>query len=203
MSRRFCKPFEKSLNQPAVDTDELSRQLRNGDLVFISVINPLYKHVAKVSDSLATHVGIAFRDDVHGWLIAESTVPFAKYTALNKYLRRSRDGWVAVRRVASNLNASQINSLRDACDRRMGGLYGFGFNYDSRRLYCSKFVYDSYLEGLSIEVGSIQSFESLLKPQTDQSLWFWRLWFFGVIPWARRTVTPANQLNTAKFKVAN
>ena len=203
MSHHFRRPFKDSLKQPVVDVDELSRQLRNGDLVFISVINPLYKHVANVTNSPATHVGIAFHDDARGWLISESTVPFAKYTALNKYLRRSRDGWVAVRRVDTNLDASQTKLLRDACDRRIGRLYDFGFNYDSQRLYCSKFVYDSYLEALHIEVGSLQTFESLFKPNTNQSLRFWRFWFFGEIPWSRRTITPANQMNASILKAAS
>lgn len=185
--------------KPAPGVEALSHQLRDGDLVFISVINPLFKHVANATHSRATHVGIAFYDQTRGWLIAESTVPFAKYTSLNRYLRRSYGRWVAVRRISQNLNANQTQLLRNACDKRMGRWYDFGFNYDSPRLFCSKFVFDVYREAINIEVGSLQSFEDLFRPDTNQSLWFWRMWFFGEIPWSRRTVTPASQLSASSL----
>lgn len=181
------------------DVETLSHQLRDGDLVFISVINPLYKHVANVTHSRATHVGIAFYDQARGWLIAESTVPFAKFTPLHKYLKRSHGRWIAVRRVQQNLTADQIASLHQACEKHMGRIYDFGFNYDSKKLFCSKFVFDVYREALNLEIGSIQSFENLLQPETNQSLWFWKFWFFGAIPWSRRTVTPASQLDDSSL----
>ncbi len=175
--------------------------LQPGDLVFISVINPLYRHVAAVTKSKATHVGIAFRDEKNGWTIAESTVPFAKFTPLNKFLARSHDSWVAVRRLRTGLSSEQLMQLRAACDLRVGTVYEVGFSYDSRRLFCSKLAYDAYLEATGIEVGLLESFSDLLKKYPDQSLRFWRFWFFGRIPWSRRTVTPASQLHSEAVTV--
>ena len=178
----------------------LETLLQPGDLVFISIINPLYRHVAAATRSKATHVGIAFFDDQKGWVIAESTVPFAKLTPLSKFLARSYDGWVAVRRLHGGLSTQQVVQLRAACDSRMGTVYDLGFHYDSPRLFCSKLAYDAYKEATGIEIGTLEAFSDLLKKYPDQSYQFWHFWFFGRIPWARRTVTPASQLHSPKVK---
>jgi hypothetical protein len=173
--------------------------LQPGDLVFISVINPLYLHVAAATRSQATHVGIAFRDDQQGWVIAESTIPFAKITPLDKFLARSLGGWVAVRRLRDGLSSEQVVQLRAACDSQMGKLYEFGFDYDSPRLFCSKLAYEAYRHATGIEVGELEAFSDLLQKYPGQSYRFWQFWFFGRIPWSRRTVTPASQLYSTKM----
>jgi hypothetical protein len=76
----------------------------------------------------------------------------------------------------------------------MGRWYHLGFNYDSRRMFCSKFVHEVFREALGVEIGTVQTFGELLECKPDQALGFWKLWFFGRIPWTRRTVTPASQL---------
>jgi hypothetical protein len=78
----------------------------------------------------------------------------------------------------------------------MGKLYHLGFKYESPRQFCSKFVYDAYRTATGIEIGTLESFSELLQKQPKTSLWFWRLWFFGVIPWSRITVTPASQMES-------
>jgi len=176
--------------------NSIERLLQPGDLVFISVINPLYRHVAVVTKSKATHVGIAFHDEQNGWMITESTAPFAKITPLNRFLARSHDSWLAVRRLRTGLSSEQRTQLRAACDVRVGTVYELGFRYDSPHLFCSKLVYDAYLEATGIEVGLLEPFSDLLKKYPDQSLRFWQFWFFGRIPWSRRTVTPASQLHS-------
>jgi len=186
----------------ATTASTLETLLQPGDLVFISIINPLYRHVAAATRSKATHVGIAFPDEEHddqkGWVIAESTVPFAKFTPLHKFLARSHGGWVAVRRPRNEITPVQLKKLRAACESRMGTVYDFGFHYDSSRLFCSKFAYDVYKEATAIEIGTLEAFSDLLKKYPDQSYQFWRFWFFGRIPWSRRTVTPASQLYSAE-----
>jgi cell wall-associated NlpC family hydrolase len=177
----------------------LDHLLQAGDIVFINVDDPLYRRVGLATGSKATHVGIAFPDDRHGWIVAESTIPLSKYTPLDRFVCRTANGWVAVRRVRGGLTTAQAQALRRACDARMGRFYHLGFNYDSRRLFCSKLVYDAYRAALGIEVGARESLEHMLKERPDTPLAFWRLWFLGSIPWTRQTVTPASQLNSEKL----
>lgn len=170
--------------------------LNPGDLIFTSIPNPIYRRIAAATGSKASHVGIAFLDPKAGWVVAESAVPFVKYSTLDNFLSRTDNGWFTVRRVKGGLTSQQVEALRKACDAKMGKLYHLGFKYESPRQFCSKFVYDAYRTATGIEVGRLESFSELLQKQPKTSLWFWRLWFFGAIPWSRITVTPASQMES-------
>jgi hypothetical protein len=76
----------------------------------------------------------------------------------------------------------------------MGVAYDSGFRYDSRLQYCSKFVYDSYLEATGQPVGRLETFRDVLVENPRAPVGFWRAWFFGRIPWDRRCVTTVSQI---------
>jgi len=181
-------------------SNQIESLLRPGDVLFTSIPNFLYRRVAKATGSKSSHVGIAFHDCKTGWLVAESGVPTVRYSTIADFVSRSDGGWVAVRRLREGLTENQVASLRHECDARMGTLYHLGFDYDSPRQFCSKFVYQTYLAALGVEIGTLQSFEALLNSLPDTPLLFWRLWFMGRIPWTRLTVTPASQLRSDKLE---
>jgi hypothetical protein len=174
-------------------------ELQSGDLVFLAIPNPLYRRVALATGSKTSHVGIAFQNDDGSWQIAESTFPFSKYTPLERYLRRTENGWVCVRRIKGGLTDGQVVALRQESDRRMGIFYHLGFNYQSPGLFCSKLVFDVYRSALGVQVGELETFQAILEKQPSTSLTFWRFWFFGLVPWSRLTVTPASQLASTVF----
>lgn len=82
----------------------------------------------------------------------------------------------------------------------MGKPYHLGFHSLSSRQFCSKFAYETYLNALDVEIGTLESFKTLLTSQPETPLWFWRLWFMGRIPWSRITVTPASQLRSERLE---
>lgn len=170
--------------------------LRDGDLIFVAAPHRLFRGVARATGSPASHVGIAFHSAKAGWLVAESGIPVCRYRRLSRFIGRSEGGWFAVRRLRRPLSPAEVAALRGACDARMGIAYHTGFRYDSPRMFCSKFVHEVYREALGIEVGEVETFGELLARNPDESLGFWRLWFFGRIPWQRRTLTPASQLRS-------
>lgn len=174
--------------------------LKPGDILFTSIPNFLYRRVAQVSGSPTSHVGIAFYDPDFGWLVAESAVPTVRYTPIANFISRSDKGWLVVRRISGGLSSDQLESLRKECDARMGKLYHLGFHFSSSRQFCSKFVYETYLAALGIEIGALESFQTLLNSQPNTPLLFWRLWFLGKIPWTRLTITPASQLRSDKLE---
>ena len=171
-------------------------QQRSGDIVFLAIPQLLYRCVAAATGSPASHVGIAFEEAGGKWLVAESTIPVVTYTPLDDFLAKTDRGWVAVRRLKGGLGEEQEGALRQACDLELGKYYHQGFRYDSPRQFCSKFVYDAYRSALGIEVGEIETFADLLARNPAGSKTFWRLWFFGFIPWHRKTVTPASLLRS-------
>jgi hypothetical protein len=174
--------------------------LEPGDILFTSIPNFLYRRVARATGSTASHVGIAFYDPDAGWLVAESAVPKVRYSPIANFISRSDKGWVVIRRIHGGLTPSQVTLLHNECDIRMGKLYHFGFHYLSPRQFCSKFVYETYLAALGVEIGNLESFRTLLNNLPNTPLLFWRLWFLGRIPWTRLTVTPASQLLSDKLK---
>ena len=174
--------------------------LKSGDIVFVATPNPLYRRVARATGSRASHVGIVFEDPQAGWVVAESAVPVCRYRLLNKFLGRSDDDWFVVRRLKRELTAVEVAALRAACDARMGRWYHLGFKYESKRMFCSKFVHEVYQQALGIDIGEVETFSELLRRNPQESLGFWKLWFFGFIPWQRKTVTPASQMQSERLK---
>jgi hypothetical protein len=174
--------------------------LESGDVLFTSIPNYLYRRVAKATGSKTSHVGIAFYDSRAGWLVAESAVPTVRYSPIADFISRSDNGWLVVRRMSGGLSSDQVTSLRHECDTRMGRLYHPGFHYSSSRQFCSKFVYQTYLAALGVEIGTLESFRTLLNNLPGTPLIFWRLWFLGRIPWTRLTVTPGSQLKSDKLE---
>ncbi len=52
------------------------------------------------------------------------------------------------------------------------------------------------LQATGVEVGRVETFQQLLAGAPQADVGFWRVWYFGSIPWQRETVTPASVLRT-------
>lgn len=170
--------------------------LQIGDIVFIRIDNFIFNHVAKATLSWTNHVGIivGFKDDEY-W-VAESTIPFSQIIPLSKFIARSKEGSFVISRLKHPLNTNQKIKIIQASKKRMGIFYDTGFNLKSRGQFCSRFVYEVIKESTGIELGQVEDFNSLLHHNPDYGLGFWKIWFLGLIPWQRLTVTPASQFNS-------
>ncbi len=45
-------------------------------------------------------------------------------------------------------------------------------------------------------LGKVETLSTLFSRNPDTDLRFWKLWYFGAIPWDRETVTPTSQLDS-------
>jgi hypothetical protein len=172
---------------------ELASLLQPGDLLFTALRNPMARHIANASGSWISHVGIAFAADDGSWRVAESAVPWSRWSTLERHLRRSEGATVSVKRVISGISGADAGLLQASASTRLRRWYHTGFDYYGSRQFCSKFVYDVYREALGIEVGRLENFGALLARNPSATLAFWRFWYFGRIPWTRVTVTPVSQ----------
>jgi hypothetical protein len=191
---RDVRPRPARRDATAAALQEAKPLLREGDIIFISVHHALYRRIAETSQSWESHVGILFRDRSGGWTVAQSTFPVAKFTPLDQFVAPSENGRFLVRRMRAGLSAAEVARLRTTAERSVGRLYDTGFKYDSPRLYCSKFVYDAYLDATGSPVGRLETFRELFAKNPGAPLGFWRAWFLGRIPWERRCVTTASQV---------
>ena len=188
---------DTSRPQKNVTAENLTRAvplLREGDIIFISRKHPLYRRFAETSRSWESHVGILLRNSRGAWTVAQSTIPVSNVVPLARFVGASDKGRFLVRRLCGGLPADAVERLRAATARRMGVVYDPGFNYDSSRQYCSKFVFDCFREVTGQKVGKVETFSEMFAENPAAPIAFWRAWFLGRIPWERRCVTTTSQL---------
>lgn len=178
-------------------TNELENRatadLKEGDIIFISIGFYPFTQVAHGTGSWCSHVGFVVRED-NQWYVLESAVPFVKKTPLRKFIQRTANYDLAVRRLPRNLSEHDIDALKASANKQMGRLYHTGFKFESKRQFCSKFVHQIFAEALSVKLGRVQTLKELIDENPQANLSFWKTWYFGRIPWERKTITPNSQL---------
>ena len=182
---------------PAAETVvDLARSLQVGDIVFTRIGAYPFRKVAEATGTWTNHVGIVL--DVSGQepVIGESRFPFSGSTTLSRFVARSAGGRVAVMRLPTPLTPAQQAAIVAAAAQREHVFYDTGFDAHSHRQFCSRYVREVLLQGAGVEVGRVETFEALLKSAPQSDVGFWRVWYFGNIPWHRETVTPASVLHT-------
>ena len=172
---------------------DLESQVQEGDIIFISIDSFLYRQVAKGTGSWTSHVGFIVKENDQ-WFVLESAVPKVRRTPLRDFVKRTTNNEVSVLRLQNKLTTDQIEQLKNTAEKRMGRFYHLGFKFNSERQFCSKFVYLTYKEALGMEIGKVQTLAALLEENPQASVNFWRCWYFGFVPWNRKTITPASQL---------
>ncbi|POT58534.1 hypothetical protein C3432_11675 [Citrobacter amalonaticus] len=163
-----------------------------GDIVFTCIGAPLFREVSTASRCWCNHVGIVTGHNGDDYQVAESRIPLSGVTTLSKFIQRSVGQQYAVRRFRGGLTTAQKLSVMEQVPARLHKFYHTGFEYDSSRQFCSKFVFDIYKDALGIQIGNVETFGQLLKSNPEAKLLFWKFWFLGSIPWDRKTVTPAS-----------
>jgi len=174
----------------------LEHDLQVGDLVFIRVTALPFRKVAAATGSWTNHVGVVIDTSGTEPLIGEATFPKSKATGMARFVARSEDGRVAVMRLATPLTDVQRADVRRAAEARMGVAYDTGFDLHSHRQFCSRYAREVLIEATGTSVGEVETFAHLLERNPSAGLGFWRVWYFGRIPWTRETVTPASLLQS-------
>jgi hypothetical protein len=179
----------------------LPPELDVGDVIFIRVSAKPFREVAAATNSWTNHVGIVVAIDGEEPLIGESTFPVSRTTTLSKFVARSQNSRYVVARLKTELSSNDQQRLIMAAKRRTGILYDTGFNLHSPRQFCSRYVREVLSEATGVNVGEVQTFADLLKQQPGVNLDFWKVWYFGHIPWERETVTPASLLQSPALRI--
>lgn len=166
------------------------KRLEVGDLVFIKRNNFYYKKVAETTNSWTSHVGLIYQKEGDDIQVAESCFPFSKLTPFDEYVARSENGVVCVKRLSESLDADQKAAIRLVTAKKIGKFYNWGYDYDSKFQFCSKFVAEIYKEALDIELGEIQTFQEIMESNIHFPTAFWNRVFLGRLPLKRKTITP-------------
>jgi len=122
-------------------------------------------------------------------------------TPFASFIGRSAQGRVAVLRLPQPLSPEQTRRLGRAIDCRLNRWYDMGFDRRSGRQFCSRFVREVLQEATGTALGEVASLRQLLGHNPGADLRLWRIWYFGRIPWERRTVTPASLYRSPALRV--
>ncbi|MGE0631386.1 MAG: YiiX/YebB-like N1pC/P60 family cysteine hydrolase [Pseudobdellovibrionaceae bacterium] len=183
------------------DCEMVRSSVQEGDLIFIAIENELFQKVARSTLSWTSHVGVVVKKGDE-WSVAESTLPVSRIVPLCRYIDKAYNNLWSVNRLADvNFTREQLDRLNKEVNTRLNVPYHLGFDFDSKtRQYCSKFVYEIYLNAFQTEAGKIEKIRDLVEKNPDPELIsFWKKWFLGNIPMERRIVTPASQWEDSKF----
>jgi hypothetical protein len=186
---------------PTTGVRDLESLLRAGDLVFTRIEGQPFTQIAHVTNTWTNHVGVVVSLGPAGPVIAESRVPISCCTTFASFVRRSSRGRVAVLRLPWPLSQGEIRRLQEAVRRRLGRIYDTGFNLQSRRQFCSRFVREVLEEATGAALGEITTFSDLLGRNPGTDLRLWKLWYFGRIPWERSTITPGSLYASSSLQV--
>ncbi|HEU5048451.1 MAG TPA: YebB family permuted papain-like enzyme [Rickettsiales bacterium] len=178
------------------DIESLQGQILIGDVVFVHIPIFPFPRVARDTGSWTNHVGIVVKNANGEPVVAESTFPFSTMTPLKRFIKRSAKGRVRVSRLRAPLSDTHRHGLLSAASRRLGIFYDTGFNLHSRRQFCSRYVNEVVGEAIGVQLGKVETFEELFARNPKAGLRFWKLWYFGRIPWGRKTITPASVLES-------
>ena len=191
-------PGNAELVPQQMEVRELGKQLQIGDVVFIRIPKPPFTKVASTTSSWTNHVGIV--TDISGSepVIGESRVPLSGETTWSRFVKRSDVGRVAITRLRVPLDEVK---LKQAVKIRENILYDTGFNLHSRRQFCSRYVREVLQDAAGLEFGEVENFSTLLNRNPGADLRFWKIWYFGQIPWQRETVTPASLLRDSRMQI--
>lgn len=189
-------PDAESVALPTAPAPALASTLEVGDVVFIRVTAKPFREVARATNSWTNHVGIVVDTSGPEPTIGESRFPLSGTTSWSRFIARSEHGRVSIRRLPTGLTNDQRLRVSEAAGRRSGILYDTGFDLHSRREFCSRYVREVMHDATGKDIGEVETFSHLLRSNPGAKLAFWRLWYFGRIPWQRETVTPAAMLRS-------
>lgn len=174
-------------------------KIKIGDIIFIEIPFPPFTKISEATNNWTNHVGVVYDIVDNQIYIAESKVPKVVITKLENFIKRSKNNKYEIYRV-KDLTLDEEYKIKSNAKKYLNIKYDYGFNYDSNKQYCSKFVYTIYKESLNIEVGSIETLKEILEKNKNISLCFWNFWFLYSIPWERKAITPANIIENKKLK---
>jgi hypothetical protein len=178
---------------------QAAADIKDGDVVYISNHNYLFRRVERDTKTWTSHVGVAFKNVKNEIFVYESTWPKSKITPLCDFVGRSFEYKVAVKRFSQALTAEQINAMKMTADDQLNLRYDHGFDYDDvKTSFCSKYVYNVF-QAANIQIGHLETMRELLESNPDLDLIFWKAWYLGRIPYERNTITPASEYFDTKF----
>jgi hypothetical protein len=148
----------------------LASVLQDGDILLHRSMSSQSAALRAATGSPYTHVGLAFHRE-GGVQVLEAVQP-VRWTALDAWVKRGRDGTVVVMRLAdpAPLAGGGEDRLRSVGERFLGRSYDGLFEWSDEKIYCSELVFKAYREAIGVELGQLRPMGSfdLTSPEVRQ-----------------------------------
>lgn len=133
-------------------------RFQDGDLIFHESQSPQSKAIQEATGSRWSHVGLIFERQGQ-YFVAEAVQP-VRVTSLAAFIARGKNQDYRVYRLPK-LTEAQKKALQVQAQKLMGKNYDIYFEWSDERIYCSEFVYKTFLAATGVEVGVVQKFRDL------------------------------------------
>ena len=172
-------------------------QLYSGDIIFQTSKSRQSMAIQLATKSKYSHVGILY--DSNGQYYVYEAVQPVKFTKLNDWIRRGKDGHYLIKRLkGSKLSAESIRKRNSVGREFLGKNYDLYFEWSDSRIYCSELVWKIYKEALNLEVGRLQELQDFdLKSDAVKTKLMER--YGKVIPLHEKVISPVAIFNSYKL----
>jgi hypothetical protein len=129
-------------------------EVMDGDIIFQTSRSSQSLAIEKATHSRYSHMGVIFKRDGKPYVLEASAT--VRFTPLNEWIARGKDGAYVVKRLRTGLTQAQIDKLRKAARPLEGRSYDLTFEWSDARIYCSELVWKIYDRALDVKIGKLQ-----------------------------------------------
>jgi len=129
--------------------------LRDGDIIFQTSRSSQSVAIQRATRSPWSHMGVIIHRDGKPYVF--EAIATVRYTPLDEWIARGREGHFTVKRVAGGLTKEQAGKLRREAGAYEGKPYDLYFEWSDERIYCSELVWKLYKRALGVELGATQN----------------------------------------------
>ncbi len=160
IKRRIYNPKHKlEIAKNEVKVLSEKNEIQNGDLIFQTSLSNQSKAIQVATKSKYSHCGIIFKkeNDSKNWYVIEAVQP-VKWTLLEKWIARGKDGHYIIKRLSSDpiLPQPMFLKLRTNAEKYLGKNYDFTFEWSDDKIYCSELLWKVYKKTTGIEIGKLE-----------------------------------------------
>ncbi|SDC68231.1 YiiX family permuted papain-like enzyme [Williamwhitmania taraxaci] len=135
----------------------LSKELRNGDIIFQTSKSRQSKAIQLATGSKYSHMGIVYNEN--GKLYVYEAVQPVKLTPFEEWVNRGERRHFVVKRLKdaeSVLDSETLRKMKKVGEKYNGKNYDIYFEWSDEKIYCSELVWKIYKETTGIEIGKLQ-----------------------------------------------
>jgi Permuted papain-like amidase enzyme, YaeF/YiiX, C92 family len=184
----------------ACGINKASDGYQDGDIIFQTSMSRQSVAIQIATKSVYSHMGIIYINENGDVLVFEAVQP-VKFTPLDKWIKRGKDGQYVVKRLKDSdtiLTADALSRMVEAGKDFIDKDYDKYFNWSDEEIYCSELVWKIYKRATGVEIGKLERMGDFdLSSEIVQDILHIR--YSDGIPYDEQVISPAEMFNSDKL----